>query len=207
MTAKERRALIAAHDEALFLRGIRAAGIDEAGRGPLAGPVVAACVMLPDGGIEGLDDSKKLSAAQRERLCDEIFTRATIGIGMASVEEILAKNILGATLLAMRRAAEDLPLAPDVFLVDGTQLPTLPAPAEGIIGGDGKSACIAAASIVAKVMRDRMMGELDLVYPEYGFAAHKGYGTPAHLRALDEHGPSPVHRAHFLRKIFAHECV
>ena len=175
------------------------AGVDEAGRGPLAGPVVAAAVILDDERpIAGVDDSKRLSAKQRERLFDVIMGQALcVSIGQASAAEVDAINVLQATLLAMRRAVEGLRLAPIKVLVDGNQLPRLPMLAEAVVGGDGSVACIAAASIVAKVTRDRLMTELDQTLPGYGFTQHKGYGTAQHMQALKRLGASAQHRRSF----------
>ena len=175
------------------------AGVDEAGRGPLAGPVVAAAVILDDERpIAGVDDSKRLSAKQRERLFDVIMGQALcVSIGQASAAEVDTINVLQATLLAMRRAVEGLRLAPIKVLVDGNQLPRLPMLAEAVVGGDGRVACIAAASIVAKVTRDRLMTELDQTLPGYGFAQHKGYGTAQHMQALKRLGASAQHRRSF----------
>jgi ribonuclease HII len=175
------------------------AGVDEAGRGPLAGPVVAAAVILDDlRPIAGLNDSKKLSAAKRERLFDEIRAKALCcSIAQASVEEIDEINILQATLLAMRRAVEGLRLKPAKVLVDGNRLPVLDVLAEAIVKGDATVPAISAASILAKVTRDRWCAELDAKYPQYGFAAHKGYGTAEHLAALQTHGACPEHRKTF----------
>ena len=175
------------------------AGVDEAGRGPLAGPVVAAAVILDDERpIAGVDDSKRLNAKQRERLFDVIMGQALcVSIGQASAAEVDAINVLQATLLAMRRAVEGLRLAPIKVLVDGNQLPRLPMLAEAVVGGDGRVACIAAASIVAKVTRDRLMTELDQTLPGYGFAQHKGYGTAQHMQALKRLGASAQHRRSF----------
>lgn len=171
-------------------------GVDEAGRGPLAGPVVAAAVILdPEAPIEGLDDSKKLSAKRREFLAGEIRSRAlSWSVAEASVEEIDRINILNASLLAMRRAVELLSPRPVKALVDGNKCPDLFCPAEAIVGGDGKILAIAAASILAKTVRDSGMLELHKVYPEYGFDRHMGYPTQTHLKALLEYGVSPVHR-------------
>ena len=176
-----------------------AAGVDEAGRGPLAGPVVAAAVILdPRQGIAGLADSKKLTARRREQLFDQIQDKALCcAIGQASVEEIDRLNILQATLLAMQRAVAGLRLVPARVLVDGNRLPRLPMLAEAIVGGDAKVPAISAASILAKVHRDRWCEQIDAEYPQYGFAAHKGYGTAAHLAALRQHGPTPWHRRSF----------
>lgn len=175
------------------------AGVDEAGRGPLAGPVVAAAVILDDcQPIAGLADSKKLSVKQRERLFDEIRAKALCcSVAQASVEEIDQLNILQATLLAMRRAVDGLRLKPAKVLVDGNRLPHLDVLAEAIVKGDDKVSCISAASILAKVTRDRLLMELDAQHPEYGFATHKGYGTQAHLKALKLHGVLPNHRRSF----------
>ena len=175
------------------------AGVDEAGRGPLAGPVVAAAVILDDlHPIVGLADSKKLSPARRERLFDEIRAKALcFCIAEASVEEIDRINILQATLLAMRRAVLGLRLKPVMVLVDGNQLPRLDVPAEAIVKGDARVQSISAASILAKVHRDRWCQQLHERYPQYGFAGHKGYGTAEHLAALREHGICPEHRRSF----------
>ena len=175
------------------------AGVDEAGRGPLAGPVVAAAVILDDlNPIEGLADSKKLTAARREKLFDEIRAKALCcSIAEASVEEIDTLNILQATLLAMRRAVEGLRLKPVKVLVDGNRLPTLNVLAEAIVKGDAKVPAISAASILAKVHRDRWCAEYHRQFPQYGFAGHKGYGTAEHIAALREHGACPQHRKTF----------
>lgn len=184
-------------------------GVDEAGRGPLAGPVTAAAVVLPPGvDIEGLNDSKKLSEAKREKLYDVIRqTAVSCCVASASVEEIEQYNILQATFLAMRRAVEGLSCVPDLALIDGNRLPVgLTVPARTIVKGDGRSASIAAASILAKVTRDRYMKQQDALYPGYGFAVHKGYGTKAHYAALTEQGPSPIHRMSFLKKWLAKQA-
>ena len=175
------------------------AGVDEAGRGPLMGPVVAAAVILDDlKPIKGLADSKKLTALQRGRLYDEIRAKALCcSIAMATVEEIDALNILQATMLAMKRAVEGLRLKPHKALVDGNRLPLLNLLAEAIVKGDALIPAISAASILAKVTRDRWCAAYDLEYPQYGFAGHKGYGTAAHLAALREHGACPQHRKSF----------
>ncbi len=175
------------------------AGVDEAGRGPLMGPVVAAAVILNDlQPIKGLADSKKLTARQRDKLYDEIRAKALCcSVAMASVEEIDQLNILQATMLAMKRAVEGLRLKPYKALVDGNRLPTLNVLAEAIVKGDAKVPAISAASILAKVTRDRWCADYDLLFPQYGFASHKGYGTAAHLLALREHGPCPQHRKSF----------
>ena len=175
------------------------AGVDEAGRGPLAGPVVAAAVMLDQRvPIPGLADSKTLTARQRERLFDDIHAKAlALCIAQASVAEIDRMNILQATLLAMQRAVEGLHLTPGHVLVDGNRLPVLKVPATAIVKGDAKVAAISAASILAKVQRDRLCADLHAQWPHYGFDVHKGYPTPAHLDALRAHGPCPAHRRSF----------
>ncbi|WP_260483815.1 ribonuclease HII [Sphingomicrobium flavum] len=177
-------------------------GVDEAGRGPLAGPVVAAAVILCDGGIEGLDDSKKLSAARRAALVPLIRERCAVGVGIADVAEIDALNILRATMLAMTRAVEALGAEIEEALIDGDKTPGRWCdqwrwPARAIIGGDGKEAAISAASIIAKEHRDAMMREAEEAHPGYGFASHKGYGTKAHMEALKRLGPCPLHRQSF----------
>ena len=175
------------------------AGVDEAGRGPLAGPVVAAAVILDDmNPIKGLNDSKKLSPLRREKLYDEIRAKALCcSVAEASVEEIDELNILHATMLAMRRAVDGLRLKPHMVLVDGNRLPVLDVLAEAIVRGDATVPAISAASILAKVTRDRWCQELDQRYPQYGFAGHKGYGTAEHLAALRTHGACPEHRRTF----------
>jgi ribonuclease HII len=175
------------------------AGVDEAGRGPLAGPVVAAAVILDDlNPIKGLADSKKLTPLRREKLYDEIRAKALCcSIALATVEEIDALNILQATMLAMKRAVEGLRLKPNKVLVDGNRLPALAILAEAIVKGDALVPSISAASILAKVYRDRWCVEFHLEYPQYGFAGHKGYGTAVHLAALREHGACPQHRRSF----------
>lgn len=179
-------------------------GVDEAGRGPLAGPVCAAAVILPQGlEIEGLNDSKKLSEKRREALYDVIKEKAVAySIAFASVEEIEEHNILQATFMAMTRAVEGLNIKADFALIDGNKIPPqLQIPAEYIIGGDAISASIAAASVLAKVTRDRLMVEMEDIYPGYDFKKHKGYGTKVHREALQELGPCPIHRLSFLGKI------
>ena len=178
-------------------------GVDEAGRGPLAGPVCAAAVILPEGlAIPGLNDSKKLTAKKRDALYDIICdTAVAFGIAFATVDEIEALNIKGATYLAMDRAIADMDPAPVLALVDGNDKNTLSIPAVKVVKGDSLCASIAAASVLAKVTRDRYMDDLDALYPQYGFAKHKGYGTAAHYAALREYGPSPVHRPTYLRKM------
>lgn len=171
-------------------------GVDEAGRGPWAGPVSAAAVILsPDRLPEGIDDSKALSVKRRDALESEIKACAVSwGVGFASVEEIDELNILNATGLAMRRAIEAMVVPPVAALVDGNYRFNLPCPVETVVGGDGLSLSIAAASILAKTARDRLMVEMDALYPGYGFAGHKGYSAPVHQEALRTLGPSPIHR-------------
>lgn len=178
-------------------------GIDEAGRGPLAGPVFAAAVILPDHhGIEGLNDSKKLSEKKRELLFEEIIkTAVSYSIAFATEQEIDEINILQATFLAMKRACDGLAIRPEFALVDGNRMPPLDVPAQTVIKGDALSASIAAASILAKVSRDRLLYELDKLYPQYQFAKHKGYGTKLHVELLKQYGPCPIHRRTFLKKI------
>ena len=180
-------------------------GIDEAGRGPLAGPVCAAAVILPpDCDIPGLNDSKKLSEKKREALFPVIQEKAlAFGVGWATAEEIDRVNILQATFLAMARAVEALPAPADYALVDGNRMPPLPIPGETIVKGDATSASIAAASILAKVSRDRLLRQLDEEHPEYGFAKHKGYGTKAHYEAIRKYGLLPEHRRSFLKNLEA----
>lgn len=179
------------------------AGIDEAGRGPLAGPVAAGAVILPkDCEILYLNDSKKLSAARREQLYDEIREKAVAyGVGIVSPERIDEINILQATYEAMTAAIKDMGCEPDMVLIDAVTIPRIPYKQVGIIKGDAKSVSIAAASIIAKVTRDRIMAGIDQMYPEYGFASHKGYGSKAHIEAIQKYGPSPVHRKTFIKKI------
>lgn len=178
-------------------------GVDEAGRGPLAGPVCAAAVILPRGiEIAGLDDSKKLTDKKRDALYDVIRENAlTYGIAFASVEEIESINILNAAMLAMNRAIEKLAPQPQLALIDGNRNSAINIPSRCVIKGDAKCADIAAASILAKVTRDRYMLEMAEKYPEYHFEKHKGYGTKLHYEALREHGPSEIHRPSFLRKM------
>ncbi len=176
-------------------------GCDEAGRGPLCGPVVAAAVILPTGlVIEGLNDSKKLTEKKREALFDIIKEKAVAyAIAEASPKEIDDINILNASMLAMRRAVESLPRSADFALIDGNCSRGFNIPTETVIGGDAKSCSIAAASILAKVTRDRLCVEQDKLYPEYGIAKHKGYPTKDHMAAVRVHGPSPIHRKTFLK--------
>ncbi|MBS0286337.1 MAG: ribonuclease HII [Proteobacteria bacterium] len=171
------------------------AGVDEVGRGPLAGPVLAVAVILPKQSIAGLDDSKKLSEKKRNELNQKIREKAIAwAYGVASVKEIDKINILNASLLAMKRAIIHLPLKPNEVLVDGNKTPQIDLPVKAIVGGDSVIPAISAASIVAKVMRDYLMNCFDKHYPQYGFASHKGYGTRAHLDALMKYGVSPIHR-------------
>ena len=175
------------------------AGIDEAGRGPWAGPVVAAAVVLDAANLPaGIDDSKKLTRAKREHLFDHIHACARVGIGQASVDEIDELNILAATMLAMRRAVEGLPVRPELALIDGNKVPPdLPCPGRAVVKGDGISLSIAAASIIAKVSRDRLMGELDALHPGYGWAKNAGYGTAEHQAGLAHLGVTPHHRTSY----------
>ena len=174
------------------------AGVDEAGRGPLAGPVVAATVILDEQNrISGLADSKKLTAKKREKLFQEIMQHAEVGIGVVDVEEIDKNNILKATQKAMYKAIGALKTKPDKALIDGYALPNQIIPNKGIIGGDDKIDCIRAASIIAKVTRDRMMQQYDIIFPEFGFARHKGYGTILHMEKLSEYKACPIHRKSF----------
>ena len=191
-------------ENAAFDEGFRfVCGVDEAGRGPLAGPVFAAAVLLPPGlVIPGLDDSKKLSAKKRDMLFDVIREKAVAyGVASASVEEIDELNILNATFLAMNRAVAALDPVPDIALIDGNRNTGITSPSRCIVGGDGKSESIAAASVLAKVTRDRFMMTLHEQYPQYCFDRHKGYGTALHYEMLRKYGPSPVHRQTFLRKM------
>jgi ribonuclease HII len=189
-------------------RGIcRLAGVDEAGRGPLAGPVVAAAIIFERpfleaeqyGWLKSVNDSKRLTPRERDRLYAELTGTCpcVFGVGIASVPEIDSLNILRATHLAMARALNALSPLPDFVLVDGLPVPGLPCPSLSIVQGDGRSLSIAAASIIAKVTRDRMMGELDQQYPQYAFSRHKGYGTRVHMKALLDYGPCPAHRRSF----------
>lgn len=188
------------HEDMLMARGARlVAGVDEAGRGPLAGPVVVAAVRLDPARIpSGLNDSKKLTAERRDELYEEIVSTAEVAIVSAPPSDIVTHNIRGATLAAMARAVRALPRPVDRVLVDGRDVPPgLPCPGIALIGGDGRSVSIAAASIVAKVTRDRMCEIMDCDAPHFGFAGHKGYSTAAHLAALDRHGPCRHHREEF----------
>ena len=193
------RPLVAFDREASAGWSIRLAGVDEAGRGCLAGPVVAAAVVLDPGRIpDGLDDSKRLTRRERERLYTEIVKGApawsAFSVSSRRIDEV---NILRAALQAMAGSVAGLRLRPDLVLVDGNRLPDLDRPARAVVGGDGRSAAIAAASIIAKVVRDSLMCELDDRYPAYGFGAHKGYGSRRHITALEDLGPTPVHRMTF----------
>lgn len=178
-------------------------GVDEAGRGPLAGPVCAAAVILKeDTEIDGLNDSKKLTERKREQLFDVIKEKAVAySVAFASVEEIEELNILGATFLAMKRAVEGLNVPADFAIIDGNRLPSLEIAAKPVVKGDMHSMSVAAASVLAKVTRDRLLLEYDKEYPEYKFSAHKGYGTKAHYEAIREYGITPIHRKSFLKGI------
>jgi ribonuclease HII len=196
-------------ETALLAQYSRIAGVDEVGRGPWAGPVIAAVVVLDRGRVpEGLDDSKKLTALKRTALFDRIRDVARVGIGMGSVAEIDAMNIARANDLAMIRAVEDLDLAPSMVLIDGRWIPRqLSLPARAVVKGDGISLSIAAASIIAKVTRDRMMAELDAAYPGYGWITNQGYGTAEHAEGLSRLGVTPHHRRSFrpIHKILCEE--
>lgn len=200
MTAKreERLRILTQTDAPLWERGVAFAGMDEAGRGPLAGNVVAACVVMPPMPLlPWVDDSKRLSPARREKVFDEIMQTALfVGVGQATAAEIDEINILNATKNAMRRAAQGAPAA--LFLIDALEGLGLPGEERGVVHGDALCYAIAAASIVAKVTRDRQMLALDAEYPGYGFARHKGYGTPEHIAALRTLGPCPAHRRSFI---------
>lgn len=190
-------------EESLYEKGYKyICGVDEAGRGPLCGPVVAAAVILPkDECIEGVNDSKKLSEKKREKLYDDIIKKAVAyGIGISDVSVIEEVNILNATKLAMKQAIENLKVKPDYVLIDGNQMIDIAIKGETVISGDAKSESIAAASILAKVTRDRMLIEYDKEYPEYGFAKHKGYGTKAHIEAIGKYGLTKIHRPSFCTK-------
>ncbi|MEW6051959.1 MAG: ribonuclease HII [Candidatus Zixiibacteriota bacterium] len=188
-------------EQSLYQKGCGAiCGVDEVGRGPLAGPVVAAAVILPKGcEIEGLDDSKKLTPSQRDELFEEIVGRdLPCAIGIMDHETIDKVNILRASLMAMRKAVAELKQSPEFILVDGTfPIPNLPQPQLAVVGGDGRCKAIAAASIIAKVTRDRIMDHYQELYPSFSFSTHKGYPTPLHLKELDEYGPCDIHRKSF----------
>lgn len=192
-------------DKEFFDKGLSyIAGIDEAGRGPLAGPVVVACVIMPkDSMIEGINDSKKISEKKREILYDKILEEAvSYGVGIVNQEEIDEINILQATKKALTEAVKSMEIKPQVILVDAlTGIDTIGIPYKSIIKGDAKSYSIGAASIIAKVTRDRIMREWDKVYPQYGFAGHKGYGTAKHMQAIREYGICPLHRKTFVKNI------
>ena len=193
------------YEERLYAEGYTAVcGCDEAGRGPLCGPVVAAAVILPRGFIiEGLDDSKKLTEKKRDALFDKVKEIAiSWSVAFASIEEIEEHNILNATFIAMNRAIEGLNVSADFAIIDGNRVPKgIKVPCETVVKGDSKSMSVAAASILAKVSRDRLMLELDEKYPQYEFKRHKGYGTALHIEKIKEYGPSECHRPSFLKKI------
>ena len=190
-------------EESLYSKGYKfVCGVDEAGRGPLCGPVVAAAVILKrDDKIEGVNDSKRLSEKKREEVYERIMEKAlAVGVGMSDVDVIEEVNILNATKMAMRQAIDNLKQKPDYVLVDGNQWINIDIKGETVVHGDAKSESIAAASIVAKVTRDRMLIDWDKEYPEYGFAKHKGYGTKAHIEAIGKYGLTPIHRPSFCTK-------
>ena len=190
-------------EEALYDKGYEyICGVDEAGRGPLCGPVVAAAVILPKHGcIEGVNDSKKISEKKREKLYDDIMKGAiAVGVGISDVDVIEKVNILNATKIAMKKAIESLSVKPDYVLIDGNQKIDIEILQETVVSGDAKSESIASASIIAKVTRDRMLRKFDEMYPEYGFAKHKGYGTKAHIEAIKKYGLTPIHRKSFCTK-------
>mgnify|MGYP006277529679 CR=1 FL=1 len=200
MSGADRLQDLLSYERRFWSRGLSSvAGVDEAGRGPLAGPVVAAAVVLPpDSMVPGATDSKLLDAAHREEIAAEVFSRArAVGVGAASVREIDRLNILVSTRLAMHRALAALPRRPHHVVVDGLSVKELGWEHEAVVGGDGKVHCIACASILAKVVRDRLMRRLALRYPGYGWETNMGYGTPAHVRALRRMGPTPHHRLTF----------
>lgn len=202
---KERLQELKKHEMELASRGYhKIAGIDEAGRGPLAGPVVAAAVILPpEVELEGLNDSKKIGGSKRKQIFEQIKESAfSIGIGKVEPAYIDEINIHQASLLAMRSAMEELFITPEYILVDGYAIPEISCPQKALKHGDSISFSIAAASIIAKVSRDKIMEELDAQYPQYGFASHKGYGTEAHRRAIEIYGISPVHRKTFTHNLF-----
>lgn len=199
--SQQRRLAMIDHDQPYWAACARVAGMDEAGRGPLAGDVVAACVIMPsEPRVDWVDDSKKLSALRRDKVYEEILRTALyVGVGRASAQEIDKINILQATMNAMRRAAADAQA--NIYLIDAVKNLGLDAPEIPIVHGDAVSYSIAAASIVAKVTRDRELAELDRLYPQYGFARHKGYGTAEHIAAIRQYGPCPAHRMTFIKKI------
>lgn len=190
-------------ENSLYEKGyLNICGVDEAGRGPLCGPVVAAAVILPQNEkIEGVNDSKKLSEKKREALYDVIIEKAVaVGVGISDVSVIEEVNILNATKIAMKQAIENLKVSPDYALIDGNQKVDINIPFETVVSGDAKSESIAAASIIAKVTRDRMLLDYDKEYPEYGFAKHKGYGTKVHVEAIKKYGLTKIHRPSFCKK-------
>ena len=190
-------------EDDLYSKGYKLiCGVDEAGRGPLCGPVVAAAVILkPDDMIEGVNDSKKISPKKREELYEVIMNKAlAVGVGIKDVDVIEKVNILNATKLAMKEAIENLKVRPEYVLIDGNQMIDIDIKAQTVVSGDAKSESIAAASIIAKVTRDRMLIEYDKKYPEYGFKNHKGYGTKAHIEAIKKYGLTPIHRKSFCTK-------
>jgi ribonuclease HII len=198
----ERLLQMSIYEKQAYMQGFRyVAGIDEAGRGPLAGPVVASCVILPEGCmIEGLNDSKKLRPVQRERLYELIVEQAvSIGTGIIDEKSIDTVNILNATKLAMENAIEQVKPMPDILLIDAVKLDKVDITQVSIIKGDALSVSIAAASIIAKVTRDRLIDLADEVYPQYGFKNHKGYGTPEHINAIKKYGICPIHRVSFTK--------
>ena len=203
---RERLEAMRAYERQYGERG-RLCGIDEAGRGPLAGPVVAGAVILPgDCEILYLNDSKKLTEKRRELLYDEIMEKAVaVGVGVVGPERIDGINILQATYEAMRMAVANLSVSPDLLLNDAVTIPLVEIPQVPIVKGDAKSVSIAAASVIAKVTRDRMMAEYDKIFPGYGFASNKGYGSAAHIAALKENGPCAIHRRSFIRNFMAEE--
>ncbi len=195
-------------EEGLYTKGYKLiCGVDEAGRGPLCGPVVAAAVILkPDDMIEGVNDSKKLSEKKREAVYEEIMKKAlAVGVGIKDVSVIEEVNILNATKLAMKEAISNLKVRPEYVLIDGNQMIDIDIEGETVVHGDAKSESIAAASIIAKVTRDRMLINWDKDYPEYGFAKHKGYGTKAHIEAIQKYGLTPLHRPSFCKKFIKEE--
>lgn len=194
---RERLTRMFSYERQVWAMGYRlCAGVDEAGRGPLAGPVVAAAVILPgEVHLPGLDDCKRLSAKRRQELYEQIMaTAVAVGVGMVDPEGIDESNVLMATYRAMAKAVQGLKVSPDYLLIDSLHLPGVTQPQSPVVGGDTLSASIAAAAIVAKVTRDNHMLEMDKLYPQYGFASHKGYGTAEHRAALEKYGPCPIHR-------------
>ena len=198
-SAKKRRLKLLGHDHFFLGQGfLSLAGVDEAGRGPLAGPVVASAVIVRDFSFsEPVDDSKALTARARETAYEEIWDKCAVGVGVIAPEVIDEINILEASMLAMEEAVRQLKTAPDCVLIDGRKTPDLPYCRFPIVNGDARSFSIACASIVAKVTRDRIMNRYDEIYPKYGFKNHKGYGTRQHLAALERHGPCKIHRRTF----------